>query len=171
MHPLVRRTWAPRGQTPVLEHRARHHRKISAIGGISLSPHRRRLGWYLNFHSDDSIRQQEIIAFLRHLSAIFAATSSWSGTGSALIGAVKSETTFEGIGGCNSKNCPPMRPSSTPTNMAGVISSTASWPTSARTTWRSLNKRSLSQPLVLKASRHSSDRLYEPASCQLNCES
>jgi transposase len=67
MHPVVRRTWAPRGQTPIVRHRTRHHRKVSAIGGISISPQRRRLGWYLNFHSDDSIRQEQIIAFLRHL--------------------------------------------------------------------------------------------------------
>lgn len=67
MHPVVRRTWAPRGQTPVLRQRTRSHRKISAIGGISISPHRRRLGWYLHFHRDDSIRQEQVIAFLRHL--------------------------------------------------------------------------------------------------------
>jgi len=69
MHPVVRRTWAPRGQTPLLHHRTRHHRKISAIGGVSISPHRRRLGWYLRFHRDESIRQEQIIAFLRHLLA------------------------------------------------------------------------------------------------------
>lgn len=67
MHPVVRRTWGLCGQTPVLRHRTRHHRKISAIGGISISPHRRRLGWYLHFHRDESIRQEHVIAFLRHL--------------------------------------------------------------------------------------------------------
>jgi transposase len=66
---VVRRTWAPCGQTPVLRHRTRHHRKISTIGGISISPQRRRLGWYLHFHRDESIRQEQVIAFLRHLLA------------------------------------------------------------------------------------------------------
>ena len=69
MHPVVRRTWAPRGQTPVLRQRTRHHRKVSTIGGISISPQRRRLGWYLQFHSDQAIRQEQIVGFLRHLLA------------------------------------------------------------------------------------------------------
>ena len=69
MHPVVRRTWGLCGQMPVLRHRTRHHRKISAIGGISISPHRRRLGWYLHFHRDESIHQEQVIAFLRHLLA------------------------------------------------------------------------------------------------------
>lgn len=67
MHPVVRRTWAPRGRTPVLRQRTRRHRKISTIGGISISPHRRRLGWYLQFHTDQAIRQEQVVAFLRHL--------------------------------------------------------------------------------------------------------
>lgn len=66
---MVRRTWGLRGQTPVLRQRTRHHRKISTIGGISISPHRRHLGWYLHFHTDESIRQHQVVAFLRHLRA------------------------------------------------------------------------------------------------------
>jgi len=64
---VVRRTWAPRGQTPILRQRTRHHRRVSAIGGLSISPRRRRLGWYLQFHLDRSIRQEQVIDFLRHL--------------------------------------------------------------------------------------------------------
>ena len=67
LHPLVQKTWAPRGQTPVLRHRTRHHRRVSAIGGLSISPERRRLGWYLRFHLDRSIRQEQVVEFLRHL--------------------------------------------------------------------------------------------------------
>ena len=65
--PLVRRTWAPRGQTPVLRTRTRHHRHLSVIGAITVSPKVRRLGWYLRLHADQSIRQAEVIAFLRDL--------------------------------------------------------------------------------------------------------
>jgi transposase len=65
--PLVRRTWAPRGQTPALRTRTRHHRHLSAIGALSISPKRRRLGWYLHFHADRSIRQEQVIRFLRDL--------------------------------------------------------------------------------------------------------
>lgn len=67
MHPTVRRTWSPRGKTPVIRQRTRSYRKLSAIGGVSISPARRRLGWYLQFHPDLAIRQAQIIAFLRHL--------------------------------------------------------------------------------------------------------
>src|SRR5215471_4449657 len=52
--PFVRRTWAPRGRTPILKHRMRHHCRLSLIGAISISPQRRHLGWYLNFHRDRS---------------------------------------------------------------------------------------------------------------------
>jgi len=63
----VRRTWAPRGQTPILHTRTRHRRRVSAIGGLSISPARRRLNWYLAFHKDLSIRQEQVITFLRDL--------------------------------------------------------------------------------------------------------
>lgn len=66
---MVRRTWALRGQTPVLRHRVGNRRQVSAIGGLSISPRRRRLGWYLQFHTDTAIRQEQLIAFLRHLLA------------------------------------------------------------------------------------------------------
>lgn len=65
--PLARRTWAPRGQTPILRHRTRHHRRVSVIGGLSVSPRRRRLGWYLHFHVDRSVRQEQVVDFLRDL--------------------------------------------------------------------------------------------------------
>jgi putative transposase len=65
--PFVRRTWALRGQTPTLRTRTRHHRHLSLIGAITISPRRRHLGWYLHFHANRSIRQQQVIAFLRDL--------------------------------------------------------------------------------------------------------
>lgn len=67
MHPTVRRTWAPRGRTPRLRQRTRSYRKLSAIGGVSISPARRRLGWYLQFHPNLAIRHEQVIAFLRHV--------------------------------------------------------------------------------------------------------
>lgn len=47
--------------------RLRRRCKVSTIGGLSISPKRRRLGWYLQFHPDRGIRQTEVIAFLRCL--------------------------------------------------------------------------------------------------------
>lgn len=67
MLPTVRRTWAPRGQTPILHHRTRSHRKISTIGALTISPRRRRLGLYLHWHPDKNIAATEIIDFLHDL--------------------------------------------------------------------------------------------------------
>ena len=67
MQATVRRTWAPRGQTPVLVQRGRSYKKISAIGAISLSPKQYRGGLYMSWHPDQSITQYEILMFLRHL--------------------------------------------------------------------------------------------------------
>ena len=63
--PTVARTWAPRGQTPLLRHSQRHDR-ISVISGISVSPTRRRVGLYYQWHHHN-IRDLEAVAFLRHL--------------------------------------------------------------------------------------------------------
>lgn len=65
--PTVRRTWALRGQTPVLRHNARRSRRVSAIGAISISPVRRRLRSYVALHPDISIRQSQIVTYLRDL--------------------------------------------------------------------------------------------------------
>jgi transposase len=64
--PLVVRTWAPQGQTPVHRHRQGRRDKISVISGISVSPRRHRLGlYYLLFL--DNIGQEEVCRFLREL--------------------------------------------------------------------------------------------------------
>jgi transposase len=65
--PTVRRTLAPRGQTPILKTWDRHDR-ISAISAVTISPKRRQLGLYFrllpvgaNAHGEDTV------AFLRQL--------------------------------------------------------------------------------------------------------
>jgi transposase len=64
--PLVVRTWAPEGQTPIHRHRQGRRDKISVISGISLSPKRQQLGlYYLLFF--DNIGQQEVCVFLQEL--------------------------------------------------------------------------------------------------------
>ncbi|MGH7745552.1 MAG: IS630 family transposase [Candidatus Dormibacteria bacterium] len=64
--PLVVRTWAPEGQTPIHRHRQGRRDKISVISGISLSPQRHQLGlYYLLFF--DNIGQEEVCVFLREL--------------------------------------------------------------------------------------------------------
>jgi putative transposase len=63
--PNVRRTWAPRGKTPVIYHRYRRE-KISAISAVTVSPWRQRLGLYVHFHRSN-ITQTEVAIFLRDL--------------------------------------------------------------------------------------------------------
>lgn len=65
MIPPVRRTWAPVGETPILRHYYRRDR-ISVIGGLSVSPERRRLGLYFRLHPKN-ISQDEVYDFLWHL--------------------------------------------------------------------------------------------------------
>ena len=67
MLPTVRGTWAPKGQTPILRHRTRSHKKVSTIGALRISPQRRRLGLYLHRHPHKNITQDEVILFLRDL--------------------------------------------------------------------------------------------------------
>ena len=50
--PTARRSFAPRGQTPILKGWDRHDR-ISAISGITVSPKKRRLGLYFQLMPDD----------------------------------------------------------------------------------------------------------------------
>lgn len=50
-----------------MQTRTRNRHRVSAIGGLSISPGRRHLGWYLQYHLALGIRQAEVIAFLRHL--------------------------------------------------------------------------------------------------------
>lgn len=63
--PSVRKTWAPRGHTPLLRFWQRHDR-LSVISGIAVSPRRRRLGLYYRIYQTN-IRQPQVCEFLRHL--------------------------------------------------------------------------------------------------------
>jgi transposase len=63
--PPVRKTWSPRGLTPIIRHHIFRHR-ISAISGISVSSKRKRLGLYFTLH-EKNIQQAEVGGFLRHL--------------------------------------------------------------------------------------------------------
>jgi transposase len=64
--PLVARTWAPQGCTPLQHHRQGRRDKISVISGISVSPQRQHLGLYYLLYFDN-IGQEEVCRFLREL--------------------------------------------------------------------------------------------------------
>jgi len=67
MAPLVRRSWAPRGHTPVLLQRGRSRRKVSVIGALVISPRRRRVRAYFGLLPDANFDGQSILAFLIQL--------------------------------------------------------------------------------------------------------
>jgi transposase len=67
MAPLVRRTWALCGQTPVMQQRGAHHRKVSAVAVLCVPPTRNGAQLYFRLYPEADIRAAQIIAFLRHL--------------------------------------------------------------------------------------------------------
>jgi transposase len=66
LQPVVRRTWAPRGQTPVLRQWDRRDR-LSAISALTVAPRRHRYGLYWALHRHN-IRTAEVLRFLRALT-------------------------------------------------------------------------------------------------------
>ena len=62
LQPVVRRTWAPKGQTPIQYSWDRRDR-LSVITAITVSPVRQRFGLYFHIHRHN-ITHVEVIAFL-----------------------------------------------------------------------------------------------------------
>jgi transposase len=82
LNPSVRRTWAPRGQTPVLDAWDRRDR-ISAISSITVSPKSQRLNLYFDLLPDNTnIHAEDIVAYLRRLKAQLGGplTVLWDGS-------------------------------------------------------------------------------------------
>jgi len=67
MAPLVRRTWAPRGETPYLHQRTQSHTKVSVIAALCISPERDRLHLYFRLHPDENIETGRVRGFLQQL--------------------------------------------------------------------------------------------------------
>ncbi|RMD66972.1 IS630 family transposase [Candidatus Parcubacteria bacterium] len=65
LQPVVRRTWAPRGQTPIQYSWDRHDR-LSVIAALTLAPRRRRVGLYFQVF-DRNIRAEEVVMFLKQV--------------------------------------------------------------------------------------------------------
>jgi transposase len=67
LSPVVRRTMAPRGKTPVLDCSDRHDR-ISVISAITLSPRASRVGLHFMLLGDnENFHGEEVVLFLRQL--------------------------------------------------------------------------------------------------------
>lgn len=67
MAPLVRRSWAPCGHTPVLIQRGAHHRKVSVMAALCVAPQRDRVHFYFRLYPDADIQAHHVIAFLTRL--------------------------------------------------------------------------------------------------------
>lgn len=65
LQPTVRRTWAPKGDTPILKSYDRRDR-LSAISAVTVSPMRRRLGLYFDI-LDHNVKADDFEAFVDQL--------------------------------------------------------------------------------------------------------
>ena len=65
LQPVVRRTWAPVGQTPIHATWDRRDR-ISVIGALTVSPRTRKLGVYFTYQYEN-IKTESVVLFVQHL--------------------------------------------------------------------------------------------------------
>jgi transposase len=81
MGPLLRRTWAPEGQTPSAPQQGGHRKKVSVAAAVWLSPRRERLGLYYHTlpggYFDNWYVTAFIEAMLKELSGRFVVV--WDG--------------------------------------------------------------------------------------------
>jgi len=67
LNPLVRRSWALKGKTPVIGGDGGHRKKVSVIGAVSVSPAAHRLGLYFATLPDGFFTAEAVVEFLRDL--------------------------------------------------------------------------------------------------------
>jgi len=62
----LKRTWAPRGQTPCVRTSLDHHERLNLLGAVLVTPKSRRLKLMIRSHRR-TLRGEEVIAFLTAL--------------------------------------------------------------------------------------------------------
>ena len=67
LNPLVRRSGSPVGHAPVIGGDGGHRTKVSAIGAVTVSPVRHRLGFHFATAVDGPFSAARVVAFLRDL--------------------------------------------------------------------------------------------------------
>ena len=67
MAPLVRRSWAPRGEPPLILQKAGHREKVSVAGALWLSPSRDRLGLFFETIINGYFDNEDVVGFLEDL--------------------------------------------------------------------------------------------------------
>jgi len=65
LQPVRRRTWAPRGQTPI-HHAWDRHDRLSVIGALTLSPRQHRISVYLSYQ-EQNLRTPNVVEFVRQV--------------------------------------------------------------------------------------------------------
>ncbi len=121
------RTWAPRGQTPVLQPHF-NWKVLSAAAGITWC------NFYFRLYPG-AIHAPEVIDFLGHLLRPCRASCWWSGTGCRSTGRGWSPSLSARSGaGWRSSGCRPTPRNSIRSNTSGVTGNITSCPTSARAT-------------------------------------
>jgi hypothetical protein len=115
--PMVVRTYAPVGKTPVLkEHLTRDHR--SAMSAIALD------GKLYMMEQERAFKGEDVVRFLKHLMRQIEGKLLliWDGSPIHRGGAVKDFLSSGLQGGCNSNSCLAMLRISTPTRVSGSTS-------------------------------------------------
>jgi transposase len=67
MSPVVRRSWSPKGCTPVFAQRARAYQKVSMIAAVTVTSRYMRTGLYFSLHSNRNVKTPQVIRFLKDL--------------------------------------------------------------------------------------------------------
>ncbi len=67
MSPLVRRTLAPSGKTPILKTKAAHRERVSATAALTVSPRRHRLGLHWQTYPRQFVNATRAAEFLRYV--------------------------------------------------------------------------------------------------------
>ena len=62
----LKRTWAPRGQTPTIRTSIQHHERVNLIAGLCVSPAGRKIRLHAQAYRH-SISGETVIRFLKHL--------------------------------------------------------------------------------------------------------
>lgn len=63
--PHLKRTWAPKGKTPII-HQRLDHKKLSVINALAVSPKRKQIALYFRFQRR-SVKGSDVRHFLQHL--------------------------------------------------------------------------------------------------------
>ncbi len=62
----LKRTWAPRGQTPTIRTSIQHKERLNLIGAVRVSPAKRKIKLHIQSYWH-AVSGDEVVAFLQHL--------------------------------------------------------------------------------------------------------